>query len=780
MSPEPDDHPAASPTRRRWPWYAAAVALALAAAVVYLLALIPLAPSVDDLRQIQPAKPSVLLSADGQTLGSFRRVQQQPVPLEQISPQVVNALLATEDRRFYEHRGLDLRRTVAALWHTLRGDTQGGSTITQQLARNLFPEEIGRSRNLHRKLKEMVTALRIERVYSKPQILERYLNTAPFLYNAVGIEMAARTYFDKSARNLDAAEAATLVGMLKGTHYYNPVLFPERAKKRRNVVLQQMVRAGSLAEADYQRLRDEPLRVTLNRPEEDLGAAPHFAAYARRWLLDWADAHDVDLYSDGLVIQTTIDSRLQRLATQAVERQAQVLQKVADGEWRNVPLPAALLRESAAYKQARAAGADDAAALKRAAADKAAMARLRQDKLRLEAGFLAMDPRTGEVKAWVGSRDFGQNQFDHVAQAQRQPGSTFKPIVYGAALEAGIGPDRSYLDGPVEVRLDQRTVWRPTDMHGFTGEMMSLRDGLVYSKNTITAQVSQEVGVPRIVSLAQAMGVDQSRLDPVPSLALGTSPVTLLEMVNAYCTIADQGTHRKPVFVRRITGRDGRVLAEFTGEGRRALSPDTAADLIDMMRGVVTRGTGTMVKTRFGLSADLAGKTGTTQYNTDGWFILMHPGLVAGAWVGFDDQRITLRSDYWGQGGHNAVLLVGDFFRDVLKARLVDGKAAFPPPAHPVPVITTDAPEQVEDHYGAVDDILPGAPPPPIQSSVPVERAGSGRAAVIGDPAGVQALRRSAGPPMSAEELDRALEGGRATTSGTSAPEPASAAPPPE
>ena len=767
MSNTADDSQPASTSHRRWPWYAAAAVLTFAVALAaYLLALIPLTPSIDDLKQVQSTKPSVLLSADGQTLTTFRRAQQQMISLDDVSPQVVNALLATEDRRFYEHRGLDLKRTAGALLHTLSGDMQGGSTITQQLARNLFPQDIGRSRNLHRKFKEMVTALRIERIYTKRQILEHYLNTAPFLYNAVGIEMAARTYFDKSAHDLDAAEAATLVGMLKGTHYYNPVLFPERAKKRRNVVLQQMVKAGALQEGEYLQLRERPLGATLKRQDEELGLAPHFAAYARRWLLDWAEAHDIDLYSDGLTITTTIDSRLQRLAVRAVQRESQVLQQVATQEWSRVALPTTLLRETAEYKQARDAGAADAQALKLASNDKALIARLRKDKIRLEAGFLAMDPGSGEIKAWVGSRDFEQVQFDHVAQALRQPGSTFKPIVYGAALEAGIGPDRAYLDGPLEVRLDDRTIWRPTDMHGFTGQMMSLSDGLVYSKNTITARVSQEVGVPSIVSLAQRMGVDQSKLDAVPSLALGTSPVTLLEMVNVYGTIAAQGTRRKPVFIRRIQGRDGEVLAEFAAETSRALAPETAIDLIDMMRGVIARGTGTMIKTRYAISADVAGKTGTTQNNTDGWFILMHPNLVAGAWVGFDDQRITMRSDYWGQGGHNAVLLVGDFFRDALKDGLLDTKAQFPPPRQPAAITTYTPPpdETEEDSYGRIDDVVPGSAPDAnsvagdaAHSAPPVARASSGGVVVIGDPAGVRAMRQSTGAPKSAEELEQAL-----------------------
>jgi penicillin-binding protein 1A len=799
-----------SPTVSSRPWWrsrAATWTLAVVGALLVLLladlaVLLRRAPSIADLKQAQVSRPSVLLSADGKTLATFRRSQAEPVKLEQVSPYVVQALLATEDRRFYEHHGIDWRRTVGALLHTARGDTQGGSTITQQLARNLFPEDVGHARNIQRKLKEMITALRIERVYTKQQILEHYLNTAPFLYNAVGIEMASRTYFNKPASRLDATEAATLVGMLKGTYYYNPVLYPERAQKRRNLVLAQMVKTGALPAERYDALKDQPVDVTLTPQDEESGPAPHFAAYARRWLLDWASSHDVDLYRDGLVIQSTIDSRLQEAADRAVAREADLLQKVADVEWGEASPPRAssaeafaaldkrvtpfahffdkrpdlladFLRETPEYKKQRDAGRNDAAALAALKADKTLLQRVREQKTRLQAGLVAMDPDTGEIKAWVGSRSFADDQFDHVAQAARQPGSTFKPFVYGAALESGIGPQHTYLDGPVEVRLDARTVWRPTDMHGYTGQMMTVRDGLVYSKNTITAQLSQDVGIPRIVSLAQAMGVDQSKLDPVPSLALGTSPVTLLEMVDAYCTIAAQGMHRKPVFIRRISSADGDTLAQFSADPQPAMSRDSAVELIDMMRGVVNQGTGTAIKTRFAISADVAGKTGTTQNNTDGWFILMHPHLVAGAWVGFNDQRVTMRSEYWGQGGHNAVLLVGDFFRDAMKARLIDTRAEFPPPPQPQIITTDAAPGSNDESWGqSLSDVLPGeavntsgtasagdaSSSPSTGASATVQRATTGNGTVvIGDPAGVAAMQRNPQqPPKSAEEIDRA------------------------
>jgi penicillin-binding protein 1A len=650
---------------------------------------------------------------------------------------VIRALIATEDHRFYDHAGIDVRRTLSAVLHTLAGDAQGGSTITQQLVRNLFPDEIGRERTIDRKLREIITAVKIEKAYTKDQILETYLNTVPFLYNVVGIEMAARTYFDESAADLGPLESATLIGMLKGTSYYNPIINPARAQKRRNVVLAQMVKYGMLGEAEYEAMRDAPLRVGLHRQPDPLGIAPHFAAYVRKQLVDWAEAHDYNLYTDGLVIESTIDDNLQQAAEDAVARQAEVLQTIADVEWgqkservasytpsayvglhkkvepfryfweARADLLDTFIRETPQYRKAVAAGKPAAAVLARLKANHKFVDQLRAAKTRLEAGFVALDPGTGEIKAWVGSRDFERDQFDHVAQAERQPGSTFKPLVYGAALEQGLRPNRLYLDSPVDIRMADGEVWRPTDMSGSSGRMMSMREGLVYSKNVITAQVMQDTGLPNIVSLARAAGIRQSRLAEVPSLALGTSPVTLLEMASAYATIAEAGEYHAPLAIRRIRDRHGKVLAEFGSTGETAMSRDTAVELIDMMRGVVRYGTGSTVKTRFNLAADIAGKTGTTQNNTDGWFILMHPNLVAGAWVGFNDQRVTMRSDYWGQGGHNASLLVGDFFRASLKSGLIDVKVKFPQPKRTEPLLV-EGPRQDWPNQPGVE---PGVPP---------------------------------------------------------------------
>ncbi|HYE38686.1 MAG TPA: transglycosylase domain-containing protein [Ramlibacter sp.] len=695
---------------RRHPWRAL-LALPLAAAA-YVVVLYPFTPSIGDIRKSKQEQPSVVLSADGKELAVFKRANRDWVKLEDISPKVVDALLATEDKRFYEHHGIDFIRTGKAVVNTLMGDVEGGSTLTQQLARNLYPEEIGREQTVTRKVKEAITALKIEAIYSKDEILETYLNSVSFLYNAWGIEMAARTYFDKPAKKLNEVEAATLVGMLKGTSYYNPVINPERALQRRNTVLAMMAEEDKLPAGQYERLKAQPMKLNFERVQEFNGSAPHLAEYLRKWLIDWADRNDYNIYADGLVVRTTIDSRLQQMANRAVERQGEALQAVADVEWSRSGLaalgsdPAAYvsrasgvkafeyfwnsnpklvrswIRDTEEFRTAREEGKSEEEALKALQEDAGFMADLRRRKTTLQAGFLALDPMTGAVKAWVGSRDYAEDKFDHVQQARRQPGSTFKPFVYGAAFQMGIPANETFVDAPVSIQIDKNKFWRPSDVgSGPTGQPMTLREGLARSKNTITAQLMMRVGPSSVARLARAMGVRESKLEEVPSLALGTSPVTLREMVAAFGTIANGGSYMEPQIVTAVEDRSGRVLQAFSGPApESALSADAANTLLDVLRGTVDGGTAAGLKPRFGLSGDLAGKTGTTQDNTDGWFILMHPRLVAGAWMGFNDNRVRMRSEYWGQGGHNALLVVGDFMRQSTQAGLVDSKATFAAP----------------------------------------------------------------------------------------------------
>ncbi|WP_065501139.1 penicillin-binding protein 1A [Burkholderia stabilis] len=676
------------PTRR-------GVALTLAAipvlGLLVLLAFVPFTPSIGDIRKARIDRPARVLSADGELIAEFRPVNREWVPLKQISPHMVDALIATEDHRFYSHHGIDWRRTIAAGLHTFSGARQGGSTITQQLARNLYPDEVGRSLTLTRKVKELITAFKIETVYSKDEILETYLNTVPFLYNAYGVEMAARTYFGKSADQLDIAESATLVGMLKGNSYYNPVLNPERAVQRRNIVLDRMATMGMLSPRQLAKLQRQPLRVDFEPQTAQPGLAPHFAVQLRKWLIAWADRNNYDLYSDGLVVRTTLDARLQDIATQALTQQTERLQAIADSAWRGPSgcglrndLFRGFIRQTPDYRSARDAGLADAAALKQLGANREFVRALCERKTQVQAGFVAIDPRNGAIRAWVGSPDFGSEPFDHVAQARRQPGSTFKPFVYGAAFADGMRPGDTFIDRPVAIPIDGRAVWRPTDEEPPTGEPMTLRDALALSRNRITAQVMQHEGAAKVAQLARAMGVRDSPLDAVPSLALGTSPVTLKEMVSAYGTIANRGVYVAPQMITRIEDRDGKVLAAFgSAPPERALPAPAAQTLVDVMRDVVDYGTGADIRSRYGIRIDVAGKTGTTQDNADGWFILMHPQLVAGAWVGFDDGSVTLRSDYWGQGAHSALPIVGGFYDAALRARAIDPRVQFSPDFRP-------------------------------------------------------------------------------------------------
>jgi penicillin-binding protein 1A len=733
--------------RRAGAWIRRHPVMAMAAlplaVVLYVAAIYPFTPGIGDIRKSRQESASVVLSADGKELAVFRRANRDWVKLADISPKVVEALLATEDKRFYDHHGIDLVRTGKAVMNTVKGDVEGGSTLTQQLARNLYPEQIGREQTVTRKVKEAITALKIEAVYSKDQILESYLNSVSFLYNAWGIEMAARTYFDKPAKQLNEVESATLVGMLKGTAYYNPVMNPERALQRRNTVLAMMVKADKLDAARFEQLKAQPLKLNFERLQESTGGAPHLAEYLRRWLLQWADQHDYNVYSDGLIVRTTIDSRMQEMANQAVQRQGKALQAVADVEWSgksvaalgsdpetyvaarsratpfeyfwnsNRDLVKGWIKDSVDYRQARDKGASDEEALQLLQGNAEFMADLRRQKTMLQAGFLAVAPATGAVKAWVGSRDYAADKFDHVQQARRQPGSTFKPFVYGAAFDMGVQPSETFVDGPVEIQIDRKEIWRPTDIEGMTHQPMTLRDGLAQSRNTITAQLMMRVGPSRVAALARSMGVRQSKLDEVPSLALGTSPVTLKEMVASFATIANGGSYIEPQIVTSVEDRQHNLLQSFTPRAPEpALGNAAAQVLLDVMRGVIDGGTGAGLRPRFGLNGlDLAGKTGTTQDNTDGWFIAMHPQLVAGAWMGFNDNRVRMRSEYWGQGAHNALFVVGDFLQQSVKAGHLDPNAAFAAPR------IQDQPtllDRAEDWWNSVFSTPPTAGDPPV------------------------------------------------------------------
>ena len=690
-------------------------------------------------------RPSRIVSTDGVLLETLGERIQQPVTLQQVSPALVQALLATEDRRFYAHHGIDARRLCVAAWESLTGDVQGASTLTQQLARNMFPKRIGNERSLMRKLRELTLALKIERAYGKDEILALYLNHVHFPYRVTGVEMAARTYFGKSASEVDLHEAALLVAMLKGPRRYDPLQAPERAKQRRNLVLALMERQGAIDAGARQRASAQPLPTRIERQDLGPSAGPHFTRLVRAELMEWAESRNIDPHSEGLTVHTTLDTRLQALAEQAVERQGDLLQSVADNEWSRASLrsgppakpgamkadeafahfwqqqPALLAevaRETPTYKQAREKGQSDEQALRAALADRAAMRAARLAKTRLEAGFIALDPRTGQVLAYVGSRDASVDQFDHVGQALRQPGSTFKPFVYGAAIFGGMRQDHTYFDEPPQVAMSNGTTWSPTDMSGASYEPLTLRQGLARSKNTITAQLIMEIGPQSVISYARSLGIVKADLQAVPSLALGTSPVTLMELAGAYGTMAALGVRRETRVISHITDRDGHEVARFSSAPQRVLPEPHMVELVDMLRDTINYGTGGQLRSKFGIKADVAGKTGTSQRNADGWFMAMRPGIVMGAWVGFNDQRVTMRSNQWGQGGRNALLIVGDFMKAAGEARLIDMKERFPnppPPPEPPPMPEEEELPELATLVPAPDGALgpvPGSPGP--------------------------------------------------------------------
>lgn len=691
---------------------AAALVVFAGMAAGYALVIVP------DLPQLRDEPPdvdlgSIVYAADGAEIGRFYYQDRIWVPYREISPHVVNALLATEDHRFYEHEGVDYRRTLAAVYHSLRGDVQGGSTISMQLARNLFPREIGSARTPVRKIKEIITAIKLERNFSKQEILEMYLNTVPFGNNAFGIESAARRYFSHSAGNLEPDEAALLVGLLKGTSWYNPLRHPERALARRDLVLQRMHRHGYLSSADLDDARSRSIDIDFQFGDPAGTIAPHFTDHVRLVAGEWADRNGYDLYTDGLRIHTTLDSELQQVANQAVARQVGALHAAAAYEWsrsgtagasgspslyqqyldegRFSPfaylwqtrgdLLDAHIRRTMRYRDAtRRMSADEA--ISHLTSDAAFVDSLKSAVARLEGGLVAIDPATGYVKAWVGGRDYRADKYDKVAQARRQPGSTFKPFVYAAAIDFGFSPYHTFKDSLITINLPgSRRTWTPRNAGGgASGAELSLRDALVYSKNTITAQLVNDLGPHHVATFARRMGIN-SRLDPVPSIGLGTSEASLLEMTSAYATIAAHGVRTTPIVITRIEDRNGRELARFGPTPEKAISSYTAYTLLDMMRGVIDHGTGAAVRHQHGIRGDLAGKTGTSQHYADGWFIMMHPRLVTGAWVGFNDRRITFRTSRWGQGGRNALHVVGDFFSAAMAIDSGLSEQRFQPPS---------------------------------------------------------------------------------------------------
>lgn len=571
-------------------------------------------PSLAQLTNIQPRIVTRVYAADGTVLKDFYSERRILVPLKEIPPYMVDALLSTEDKRFYNHWGVDLIRVPKAFLVNLErgGFAQGFSTLTQQLARNLF---LTREKTLTRKVKEIMTAIKIERTYSKDEILEMYLNQHYFGRGSYGIQAAAQTYFGKDAQDLTIEEAALLVGLLQAPERYNPFRKPDAATKRRNLVLQNLVSYGKLSQDKADSLKELPLE--LGKGVDDVGLAPYFTEMVRQYLE--SNYGEDALYEKGLKVFTTLNGTLQKVAEAAVSSGVDSLQKnMEQTHSPEDPNYTILVPDTTKVE------------------GKIKIGHKRVYK-QLQAAFVAIDNSNGNILGLVGGRDFTQSKFNRVTQSFRQPGSAFKPFVYTAAIEAGVKPTDHMFDAPIVINVPGFGEWRPENVDSkFWGDM-TVRRGLAWSRNLIAIKLMQKVGVDKAVEYARKMGIT-SPLKPVPSLAIGTSDVNLLEMVSAYSVFPNLGVKVEPRYIMRIEDKDGNVLESHETTSRKdVLNPQTAYIMVSLMSSVINNGTAQAAR-RAGFDRPAAGKTGTTDNFSDNWFMGYTPQITAGSWVGFDDK----------------------------------------------------------------------------------------------------------------------------------------------
>lgn len=676
-------------------------------------------PSFEELENPRSNLASEVWSADGEVLGYIGIENRSSLTYSEITNggknmNLINALVATEDVRFYDHAGIDARSLARVFFKTLVGrhsSSGGGSTITQQLAKNLFPRERKSKLGLiHSKFKEWVVAVKLEHNYSKEEILAMYLNTVDFGSNAYGIETAAHTFFDKSPSELTVDEAAVLVGLLKAPTSYSPVLHPDNAMRRRNVVLSQMNNYNDpatgekyLSDEDYEKLKEKPIDMSHYRPiSHNDGAAPYLREYIRGYMKDWCGSHKksdgtyYDVHKDGLRIYTTIDSRLQRYAEKAVEKHMkEVIQPAFFKElarrkgdpFNNITKEqedhflTLAMKASDRYYQMKQDGASESEIKKYFKEEKVKMRvftwngpvdtvmtpwdSLIYVKKFLNAGLMSVETGTGYVKAYVGGINYRYFKYDNVIQSRRQVGSTFKPFVYTMALQ-DLDMNPYTLVPNTEVCIGD---WCPRNSsHQREGEMVTLKWALANSINWVSAYLMKAGGANgpnMVINIARKMGVT-SPIDPVPAICVGAAEITVYEMTGAMATFANQGEYVQPIFITRIEDNKGKVLETFTPERREAISPRIAWMMIQMMKGVVDSGTGARLRgSQFKLSYPMAGKTGTTQNNSDCWFVGITPKLTTVVWTGGELRSIHFRSMEFGQGARQALPIFGHYMRSV-------------------------------------------------------------------------------------------------------------------
>ena len=667
-------------------------------------------PSFEDLENPESNLATEVISSDGVTIGKFYNENRTPIKYEDLPQSLVKALVATEDERFYEHSGIDAKRTLGAALKL--GANGGASTLTQQLAKLLFHGE-GSTFKLFRviqKVKEWIIAVKLERQYTKNEIIAMYLNKADFVNTAVGIRSAAKVYFGKEPRDLTIDEAAMFVGMLKNPSLYNPLRRLEKVRLRRNTVLGQMVRNGILDKATKDKLAAQPIILNFHPESHKEGTATYFREFLREYMKNWAkenkkpDGSDWDIYSDGLKIYTTIDSKIQEHAEEAVQAHMKNLQKEFFAEQKDnknapflkiTPEETQRIMDNAMKTSERWRVMKD---LDKSEEEIIASFEVKTkmkifswkgeidtlmtptDSIRyykhfLQAGVMSMEPKTGHIKASVGGIDYKYFQYDHVGQGARQVGSTFKPFVYATAIEQlGMSPCDSIIDSPFTIPVGKHHVtesWTPKNSDNKYRGMVTLKKALANSINTVSAKLMDKVGPEAVVALTKKLGV-KSDIPVQPSIALGAVEITVEDMVAAYSTFANQGVYIKPQFISRIEDKNGVVLYEPVPENHDVLNKDIAYAVIKLLEGVTEEGSGVRLRTQGGGSGDnrwtgypymftnpIAGKTGTSQNQSDGWFIGMVPNLVTGVWVGCEDRSARFRGITYGQGATAALPIWG-------------------------------------------------------------------------------------------------------------------------
>lgn len=693
-------------------------------------------PSFDELENPRSSLATEVYSSDGVLLGKYYFQNRSTSSFEEIPLMIRNCLIATEDVRFYSHSGIDYWGTLRAILSTMIGDREGASTITQQLAKNLFPRPSSNVfATILSKFKEWVIAIKLERRYTKDEILNLYLQTVAFSENAYGIKSAARTYFNKTPDSLRVEEAALLIGMLNGSTIYNPRRHPDFAFNRRNVVMSQMKKSGFLTQVQYDSLKQVPIKLNYISPDHNEGAATYFREYLRLDLAQFCKDHlkpdgsQYNIYRDGLRIYTTINYKMQTYAEKAVEKHMRDLQKDFNKSYSgSVPWGKSekyiedAMKRSDRWSKMKAAGTPEDSILL-AFKTKIPMTvfsyegeidttmspydSIRYYKFFLHCGFMAMDPTNGNILAWVGGINHHYFQYDHVnINAKRQVGSTIKPILYTLAIDNGYSP--CFQVPNEKVVFPDFQNWSPSNADGKYGGMVTLYQGLQQSINTVSAFLMKQLGPQPMIDLARRMGIT-SDMPPYPSICLGVPDISVYEMTGAYGTFANKGTYSKPRYLLRIEDNKGSVIQDFTTKQVEVISEQVAYVMVKMLRNVVDYGTGSRIRNRYGITSEMGGKTGTTQDNTDGWFMGFTPQIVGGCWVGGDDRIIRFKSMFYGQGASMALPIWAYFIKSCYADKSLDisPNAHFPQPEGEM-TIETDCGKYNEEYGQQNTDFMFG------------------------------------------------------------------------